>query len=143
MKLVRLSVLHTHTYDIPIKTQHIPDIENQFADASSRFQWTRLRMLAHLADLYPWKVPILGISLISISSCFHISLFTLLRFNKLLVLGICHVSLSENVIVVFIKISKTTLVLAHLCKFKILMIQYWCFNLCKRFQKFSGSPGVK
>ena len=58
MVLLRFLVLKTLQFNIQIKAQHIMGVKNNVADAISRFQWSRFRQLAPLADRFPSSIPV-------------------------------------------------------------------------------------
>ena len=57
MKLIRPLVLVTMLHNIQFKASHIEGIQNDTADALSRFQMERFRLVAPSADLLPAVIP--------------------------------------------------------------------------------------
>ena len=57
MKLISPLVLVTMLHNIQFKASHIEGIQNDTADALSRFQMERFRLVAPSADLLPAVIP--------------------------------------------------------------------------------------
>lgn len=57
MSLIRESVLIAMSNNIQFKAKHIPGVQNEIADALSRFQWERFRKLAPMAEPHSTDVP--------------------------------------------------------------------------------------
>ncbi|KAJ1089309.1 hypothetical protein NDU88_002460 [Pleurodeles waltl] len=57
LKLLRVFLLKCLTFNVIIKAKYVPGVNNDVADALSRFQWQRFRGLAPGADVLKTAVP--------------------------------------------------------------------------------------
>ncbi|KAJ1209296.1 hypothetical protein NDU88_004674 [Pleurodeles waltl] len=57
LRLLRIFLLNCLRFNIMFKARHVPGINNDIADALSRFQWHRFRGLAPGADVQKTAIP--------------------------------------------------------------------------------------